>query len=156
MKKAVVLVLAVVLAMSMAVPAFAVNSPVAPKANQNATASLPVVVNEEEKEAVVILTAVEDNKKLPEEAQKVFAEAQSDLKKAVPAGMTPKYFFYATLKIDGEAQATIKVAGVKQASDIVVKQFIDGEWVELEVEIDAKGNVLIKGIQEGPMLICTK
>ena len=49
MKKAIILALALVLTLSLAVPASAVTSPVAPETSETTTAPLPEIVEEETK-----------------------------------------------------------------------------------------------------------
>ena len=147
MKKALVFVLAVMLVMSMAVPTFAATaSPKAPASSSTTTASTPeVVVTGDVK---VELVAVEDAKNLP-------AEAQETLKDAAPAGMKAQYFCYfkAETKDNAPATVTLKVAN---ASAVVVKQFVDGKWVELKATLNADGTVVIEGLVDGPIAIFTK
>lgn len=156
MKKALVFVLAVVLVMSMAVPAYAATSPVAPKANENTTAALPEVVADTSTGGVLV--AVEDVKELPAEAQETFVAAQETLKEEVPTGMKTQYFCYykaettADTKTSEPATLTLKIANVTK---VVVKQFVDGKWVELVAKLDKDGNVIIEGVVDGPLAIFT-
>ena len=154
MKKALVFVLAVMLVMSMAVPTLAATaSPKAPESSSTTTASKPeTVVTGDVK---VELVAVEEVKDLPAEAQETFTAAQETLKDAAPAGMKTQYFCYfkAETKDNAPATVTLKVAN---ASAVVVKQFVDGKWVELEAIINADGTVTIQGVVEGPIAIFTK
>lgn len=173
MKKAFVLALAVILTLSLAVPAAAVGSPTAPETSETTTAPLPEIVGTEVEtgtkldDGTVILVepvAVEDTADLSEEAQKTYASAQETLAEAVPSGMKTQYFFYVTIvktntdrtikeNYDGSVNMTVKIANV---SRVVVKQFVDGKWVPLEAVINADGTVTIKGVVEGPIAIFTE
>lgn len=212
MKKAIVLALALVLTLSLAVPASAVTSPVAPETSETTTAPLPEIVEEETKKedgATVTVEPVAADKveeEMPVEEQKTFAAAQETLKKAAPKGMKTRYFFYVkvtkteadgtsskvtgsvaddgTLKSVTSANLTIKLDSILKAANgnangkgsangnvngkgngvgngatvpnIVVKQFIDGKWVELETVINDDGTITIMGVVDGPIAIFTK
>lgn len=154
MKKALVFVLAVMLVMSMAVPTFAATaSPKAPASSSTTTASKPEIVATGD--VKVELVAVEEVKDLPAEAQETFTAAQEALKDAAPAGMKTQYFCYfkAETKDNTPATVTLKVAN---ASAVVVKQFVDGKWVELKATLNADGTVVIEGLVDGPIAIFTK
>lgn len=222
MKKAIVLALALVLTLSLAVPASAVTSPVAPETSETTTAPLPEIVEEETKKedgATVTVEPVAADKveeEMPVEEQKTFAAAQETLKKAAPKGMKTQYFFYVkvtkteadgtsskvtgsvaddgTLKSVTSANLTIKLDSILEAANgnangkgsangnvngkgnangndngkgngvgngktvpnIVVKQFVDGKWVELETVINDDGTITIMGVVDGPIAIFTK
>ena len=159
MKKALVFVLAVVMVMAMAVPASAaINSPTAPTTSETTTAPTPVVVEGKDDSATVAFVPVEDVKNLPEEAQKEMVAAQNALAEAAPAGMKAQYFCYVTVeksdaKADEAATITLKIDNAKE---VVVKQFVDGKWVELEAVVNADGTVTVKGVVDGPIAIFTK
>ena len=221
MKKAIVLALAVMLTLSLAVPAAAVTSPVAPETSETTTAPLPEIVEEETKTedgATVTVEPVAADKveEMPVEEQKTFVAAQETLKEAAPKGMKTQYFFYAkvtkteadgtsskvtgsvaddgTVKSVTSANLTIKLDSILEAANgnangkgsangnvngkgnangndngkgngvgngktvpnIVVKQFVDGKWVELETVINDDGTITIMGVVEGPIAIFTK
>ena len=169
MKKTIVLALALVLAMNLAVPVAAVSSPVAPATSETTTAPLPEVIVEEvktENGATIVIEPVAADKveEMPKEDQKTFLAAQEKLAEAKPADMKTQYFFYVTIVktdeersfregYDGAVNMTVKIANVK---NVVVKQFVDGKWVELEAIINADGTVTIQGVVEGPIAIFTK
>lgn len=229
MNKAIVLALAVILTLSLAVPAAAVGSPVAPVTSETTTAPLPEIVEEEvkaEDDAKVVIepVAADKSEELPVEDQKTFVSAQETLKKATPQDMKAQYFFYVkvtkteadgtsskvtgsaaddgtlktttpvnmTIKLDillkaangadknkpgkgnangyGSANGNVNgngnangntngkgngVGNGEAVSKIVVKQFVDGKWVELETIINDDGTVTIKGVVDGPMAIFT-
>lgn len=167
MKKAIVLALAVILTLSLAVPVAAVTSPTAPETSKTATAPLPELVEKtitgaDNVKIVIDLYAANDVTKLSDKARKDYKDAQDCLKDAVPTGMKTQYFFYVTTSLlnpDGTTEpynepvdVTFKIADV---SKVVVKQFVDGEWKELEAVLDETGTVTVKGVVDGPMAIFT-
>lgn len=167
MKKAIVLALALVLAMSLAVPVAAVSSPVAPTTSETTTAPLPEVVVEEIKTAdgatvVIEPVAADKVEEMPKEDQKTFVAAQEKLAEAAPAGMKTQFFFYAkvtktaadgtTAKSDVPVSMTVKV---DNAAKVVVKQFVDGKWVERKVVVNADGTITIENVVDGPIAIFT-
>lgn len=222
MKKAIVLALALVLTLSLAVPASAVTSPVAPETSETTTAPLPEIVEEETKTedgATVTVEPVAADKveeEMSAEEQKTFVAAQETLKEAAPKGMKAQYLFYAnvtkteadgtsskvtgsvaddgTVKSVTSANLTIKLDSILKAANgnangkgsangnvngkgnangndngkgngvgndktvpnIVVKQFVDGKWVELETVINDDGTITIMGVVDGPIAIFTK
>lgn len=177
MKKAIILALAVLLTLSLAVPAAAVTSPTAPETSDTTTAPLPEIVEADavvdvetdtktDDDTVIIVEPVtaEDAGNLSEEAQTVYAAAQEQLGEAKPANMKTQYFFYVTIwktddersfreNYDSAVNMTVKIANVK---NVVVKQFVDGKWVELEAIIHADGTITIMGVVEGPIAIFTE
>lgn len=165
MKRMLILVLLAALAVGMAVPAAAVGSPVAPTVDPAATSPLPEVVLDPELEGymVVELFAVERAGELGEAAQTSFADSQSALEEATPEGMTAQYFFYITayyVNVDGTHSKVTEPFSVgfkiDNISEAVVKQFVNGEWIELETTISEDGIVMVKNAQDAPMAIFTK
>ena len=213
MKKAMILALAVMLTLSLAIPAAAATaeSPTAPETSQTTTAPLPEIVEEEAKTedgAVVTVEPVAADKveEMPAEEQKTFVAAQEALKEAAPKGMKAQYFFYAkvtkteadgtsskvagsvaddgTVKSAAPANLTIKLDSILKSANgnvngkgnangnvngkgngvgngnavpnIVVKQFVDGKWIELETVINDDGTITIMGVVDGPIAIFTK
>lgn len=167
MKKAIVLAIAVILTLGLAVPAAAVSSPAAQKTSKTATAPLPELAGKEVTGAnnvkvVIDLYAANDVTKLSDKAKKDFKAAQDSLKSVVPSGMKTQYFFYLTTSLlnpDGTTEpynepvdVIFKIADV---SKVVVKQFVDGEWKELEAVINSDGTVTVKGVADGPIAIFT-
>lgn len=213
MKKAMILALAVMLPLSLAIPAAAATteSPTAPETSQTTTAPLPEIVEEEAKTedgAAVTVEPVAADKveEMPAEEQKTFVAAQETLKKAAPKGMKSQYFFYVkvtkteadgtsskvtgsvaddgTVKSAAPANLTIKLDSILKAANgnvngkgnangnvngkgngvgngnaipnIVVKQFVDGKWIELETVINDDGTITIMGVVDGPIAIFTE
>lgn len=167
MKKAIFLALALVLTLSLAVPAAAVVSPSAPATSETTTAPLPEVIVEEVRTEngatiVVELVAADKVEEMPSEDQKTFVAAQEALKEAAPAGMKTQFFFYAkvnktaadstTTKSDAPVSMTVKV---NNAGKVVVKQFVDGKWVELKAIVNADGTITIEDVVNGPIAIFT-
>lgn len=152
MKKALVMLLAVVLVIGMAVPAYAVSSPVGDKTSSTATADLPELTDDSK--GYVELIAIEDTKELSKESEATFAEAQASLKDAAPAGMKTQYFFWCHIVgKENSAGVTVELKGI---TELVVKQYLDGKWVELKSAINADGTISIYGLVEGPVAIFTK
>ena len=170
MKKAIVLVLTLILALSLAAPAAAAgtDSPGAPTTSETVTAPLPEVVVEEIKTddgATVTIAPVAADKveELPAEDQKTFVAAQEKLAEAAPAGMKTQFFFYAQVtktaadgnsaKADAPVKMTVKIASTDK---VVVKQFVDGQWVERKVTVNTDGTITIEDVVDGPIAIFTK
>ncbi|HAL88045.1 MAG TPA: hypothetical protein DCO69_02760 [Clostridiales bacterium] len=152
MKKALVMLLAVVLVIGMAVPAYAVSSPVGGKTSSTTTADLPKLTDESK--GYVEFIAVEDAEKLSKESQATFAEAQTKLKDAAPTGMKTQYFCWCHI-VGKESPVDVAVE-IKGITELVVKQYLDGKWVELKSAINADGTATINGLVEGPVAIFTK
>lgn len=212
MKKAMILALAVMLTLSLAIPAAAATaeSPTAPETSQTTTAPLPEIVEEAKTEDGAAVTvepvAADKVEEMPAEEQKTFVAAQETLKKAAPKGMKSQYFFYVkvtkteadgtsskvtgsvaddgTVKSAAPANLTIKLDSILKAANgnvngkgnangnvngkgngvgngnaipnIVVKQFVDGKWIELETVINDDGTITIMGVVDGPIAIFTE
>lgn len=164
MKKLLALVLAAALTIGMVVTASATSSPVAE------TVSVPEVVVSEENAGIVIeLVATEDAEALTEEKQEVYVAAQEALEEAAPAEMTAVSFFYFQALAENEKgekteiaepiEVTLKIDEVTEIKDITevkVMQFVNGEWVELEVVMNPDGTITIKGVVDGPIAIFAK
>ena len=164
MKKALVLVLTVALVLSMAVSAAAVGSPVAPGTDTKTTSPLPKVVTDDlDGNLIIELIPIEDAEDLTEEEQKTFEDAQKSLEEATPSGMNAQYFFYFRAFYAGEGGERTKVTEpltitfeIDDVREAVVKQFIDGEWVERKTTINDDGTVTVEGLVEGPTAIFAK
>lgn len=178
MKKTLVLVLAVFLTMSLTAPASAVGSPVAPVANPDTTAPLPDFVvgaeidgapedSEDLPEGVELfkLIPLEEAYRLSPDEQKAFSAAYSSLWGEAPSGMRTQYFYYIKLLIEAkrendedtdkpEQKLNITLR-MRNLSELVVKQYIDGEWIELESTINLDGTVTVYGVVGSPMAIFT-
>lgn len=164
MKKLLALVLATVLTLGVAVSASAVGSPVAE------TPSVPEVVMDEENTGIVVeLVSTEAAEELTEEKQTVFTAAQDALVEAAPEDMaTISFFYFQAFVVDekGEKTAvaepmdvTVKIDDLGEIEDITevkVMQFVDGEWIELEVVVNPDGTITIQGVVEGPIAIFAK
>ena len=170
MKKVLVWTLAVVLVLSMAIPAAAApgeahSSPAAKPENLE-----PVLT--EESYVVVELHSTEDVLELHEDVQVVMQEAKEQLADAAPEGHAVKYFFY--VEIVGDQQESVSVdfetfvesasaensnafdvEDVKQGR-VVFMQFVDGEWVELDYVINEDGTITVFNVVEGPFAVFMK
>lgn len=164
MKKALVLVLAFALVMSMAVSASATGSPVAPVTDTKTTSPLPKVLTDRLANHLIIeLIPTEKAEDLTPEQQKNFEAAQKSLEDAAPDGMNAQYFFYFTAYYAGEGGERSKVTEpltvpfqVENVSELVVKQYVDGEWVEREVTVNSDGSFDVAGLVEAPTAFFTK
>lgn len=157
MKKAMILALAVMLTLSLAIPAAAATaeSPTAPETSQTTTAPLPEIVEEEAKTedgAAVTVEPVAADKveEMPAEEQKTFVAAQETLKKAAPKGMKSQYFFYAKVTKTEADGTSSKVTG-SVADDGTVKSVTSAN---LTIKLDsileaANGNANGKGSANG-------
>lgn len=151
MKKALVWMLAVILVMGMAVPAYAVGSPVAEESSGTATSDTVFLISTDNEKNYFELVPVDEAEKLSEDAQTDYEDAQKSLAEQAPAGMRAQYFFY--VLTDKPTTAVFQIEGI---TELVVKQFINGEWVELEAVINGDGTVTVKGVVEGPIAFFTK
>lgn len=151
MRKVFVFALTLVMLMGMAVPAFAAVASPAAKAEE----MLPEV---DTAKTGGTLTTVEDVEALPEEARETFAEAQNALAEAAPKDMVTKFFFYFTPAAEkkGDAIPGTLVISVPNVVKIVIKQFVNGRWVDLEFELDENGTITLKDLAEGPIAIFIK
>ena len=151
MKRILSFALALVVVLSLSAMAFAdTGSVVATPTTEAGTkaSALPTVAAETDAK----LTAADEVKDLPEEAQATFKEAQKALDAAVPEGMEAQYFFYAeseTLPYE----LTIKMANVKDAKDFAGKLFVDGKWVELDYALNDDGTITITITDNGPVVL---
>ena len=157
MKKAMILALAVMLTLSLAIPAAAATaeSPTAPETSQTTTAPLPEIVEEEAKTedgAAVTVEPVAADKveEMPAEEQKTFVAAQEALKEAAPKGMKTQYFFYAKVTKTEADGTSSKVTG-SVADDGTVKSATSAN---LTIKLDsilkaANGNANGKGSANG-------
>ncbi len=144
MKKAFAFVLAVVVMMSLAVPAFAVASPEADKEDLR-----PLVVSTSPKEVRVYTT--EEVAELSDEVQQQMAEAKKALKAVAPEGMAARYLLY--VSTDKTCSVVFDLRG---CTEVVFMQYVDGQWVELPFTINADGTITVEKIVEGPIVIFTK
>lgn len=163
MKRVITLVLTVVLVLAMAVPAFAVGSPVAPVADEDKTTALPELVDST---TCCSFFSIFDADELSETEQKEFIAAQKALEEATPEGMTAKYFFFHVKDPDlkGPCQHTFKIG---EFEEVTIMQFADEEWVELEelgkkmeelkeVTVNSDGTITVTGLETGSVAFLTK
>lgn len=163
MKKAVGIVLALVLMMSLAIPAAAtVGTPAAaPVSSPTATPEdLKPLVVETSSPNLEIMSA-EEIKDLPEEKQQAYADAMKSLKEdknVVPEGMAVRYLVYCSVTEDGTTtnDALSVTIELDEFKELVIMQFIDGKWVELEYVINEDGTITILNVVDGPMAIFVK
>lgn len=126
-----------------------VGSPTAPEQSATTTSLLPVFVSSTSKDCR--LYSVMEGYKLEAKARQAFIDAQDALRDAVPEGMAARYFFY----VYTSTPCTV-VLRIENISQVVVKQYLEGKWVELKATINGDGTVAIENVVEGPMAIFTK
>lgn len=144
MKKALVFVLTLVMVMAMAVPAFAATS--SPAATEEDLK--PALVSTS---AEVTLVSAEEIEEMSEEVQATFAEAKEKLEDVVPEGMAVRYFFYFVTE-----EACDVEFDFDGTTDVVIMQYVDGEWVELEYTVNADGTVTVLNMNDAPVVILFK
>lgn len=163
MKKTVGIALALMLVIGLAVPAMAAQETSAKAAVGSPAATpedLTPLVVETSSPNLEVLSA-EEVADLPEEKQETFAQAMDSLKEdedAVPEGMAVRYVFYCSVTEEGSTstEALSMTIRLDDFKELVVKQFIDGKWVELEFIINEDGTVTILNIVDAPMAIFVK
>lgn len=135
--------------MIFATPKDKVASPAAEEESETVTSLLPVFVSSTSGDCV--LFSVLDYYKLSADARKAFEDAQNSLDTAVPAGMAARYFFYVYT-----SEPCTLVLRISNFTELVVKQYLDGKWVELKSTANSDGTVSIENVVEGPIAIFTK
>lgn len=184
MKKVLFFVLAVVMVMSLTVPAAAAPEDAAATGliSPGATAADLKPELTEESHPIVEIHTTEEVLELHEDVQEVMAEAKEQLADACPQDFAVKYFFYVeivnaqekavtvsfesivknvaaedsdTETAESESNGTVDVEDIKQGR-IVFMQFVDGKWVELEFEVNEDGTITVFNVVEGPVAIFVK
>lgn len=157
MKRALALVLALALVMTLAVTGFAAGE--ADKAVASPTATVedlvPVIVEVEQKTEFYAVPS-EDVEKMSEAEQKTFADAKDALAEAVPEGMAVKYFFFLAKTEDATSESTAVVFNIEDYTQVVFMQFINGKWVELETVLNPDGTITVLKMVEGPVAVFVK
>lgn len=152
MKKTLAFVLAVLLMIAVAVPAFAA-SPTAPQETPDKTAPLPAVKDDDGNGCKLVSVFEADT--LPEEAKRVFIAAQELLEEATPDGMLVKYFYYHWRNVE-EIEHCAHTLDIGEFDQVMIKHFLDGKWVEHDVTINADGTITIIDLLSGPVAIFVK
>lgn len=171
MKKVLVFVLAVMMLMSIAVPAAAAPedaAPVAALTSPAATAADLEPVITEESAQIVELHTTEDVLELHEDVQEIMAEAKEQLADACPEGFAVKYFFYVEIigaektSVSVDFESIVENIGEGEAEEevrqgkLVFMQFVDGKWVELDYVINEDGTITVFNVVEGPISVFVK
>lgn len=147
MKKLLVLVLAIAVVMSMALPTAALVSPHATKND------LKPGLTKESQEIVRFYT-LEEILELDQTIQDLMAEAKGALKEACPEGFAVRYLFYVDILID-EDFVNVIFEPIDH-SEILFKQYIDGAWTDLEFTVNSDGTITVYNMVEAPLAIFTK
>lgn len=167
MKKVFALALAVLLMLSLAVPAAAQDSPGAQKSDSKKASPLPVVVENtiqtEDGATITVEPVAADDQDLTQDERNAMADAQKAQAEGAKGMKSVLHFFYArvtktntdgTTSKDAAGNLTIKVA---DPANLVVRQYINGQWVELTNIIDnGDGTVTILNVVDAPIMIGTK
>lgn len=125
------------------------SSPSAPVVSSKKTSYLPLLVDAPEgSKAVSILDAADE---LSKEAQKTFADSQKTIRKDAPAGMAAQYFFY----MSSDAAPSAVSMKIIDIDEVVVKQYKDGQWVELESQLN-DDIATVQNLGDGPVVVFTK
>lgn len=125
------------------------DSPVGTEESPTTTAFLPVLVSYAAEKFE--LYSVLEGYKLEIEGRQAFLNAQDALRDALPAGMSARYFFYVYT-----SSMCTAVFRIENASEVVFKQYVDGQWAELESAMNGDGTVTVEGVVTAPMAIFTK
>lgn len=147
MKKVLALVLAVILVMGLAVPAAANNIVSASVRN-----SRPDLTNSSEK--LVKLHNLDEVLKLSEEIQNLMSEAEEALKDVDFKGLALRYFFYTEI-LSGENSVSVDLKPIPHKT-ILIMQYIDGMWVELEHSVGDDGIITVPDVVDAPFIILTE
>ena len=142
MKKILISVLAIVMIISMAIPAVAIVKP---------SAAWETRVPALAKESSAVIHSAEDAEELSEEVQQLMAEAKAKLKKACPKGFAVEYFCY----VETKDTVSVTFAPIDHY-EIVFMQYIDGEWVVLEHTLNKDVTITVDGVVEAPIAIFVK
>lgn len=125
------------------------DSPTGTEESTTTTALLPVFVSSTAEKFE--LYSVNEEYKLESEGRQAFLDAQDALRSAVPAGMSARYFFYVYT-----SSTCTAVFRIENASEVMFKQYVDGQWTELESTMNGDGIVTVEGVVIAPMAIFTK
>lgn len=142
MKKILISVLAIVMVISMAIPAVALAKPSAAWETQ-----VPALA----KESSAVIYSAEDAEELSEEVQQLMAEAKAKLKKACPKGFAVEYFCY----VETKETVSVTFAPIDHY-EIVFMQYINDEWVELKHTVNQDVTITVDDIVEAPFVIFVK
>lgn len=151
MKKVLVMVLALVLVMSMAVPAFACRSASAPICSPHKPTCVPASCDggDSTGSAVGCFVPIHMANILAEADRETFLASQKALKDAVPEGMNVSYFFFHNAV---HPEHTLKIA----ATTVEVKNYVDNAWVEFPVTDNQDGTFTLVDMPKTPFAIFTK
>lgn len=144
MKKALVFVLAIVLVLSLAMPAFAAGLNIQSPIGED---GLPLLITTTADKYQLV--TIRDAWKLTKEEQQNFKDSLKDLPDAVPQGTNARYFFF--LQVTEKCDAVFNINGFNVP---IFMQYVDGEWVELDYVVNEDGTVTVKDVVNAPMAIC--
>lgn len=155
MKKVLALVLAVVMLLSLALPAAALTSPGASSGDL-----IPGLGDGVDDYLRVILHTLEEvMKKMSKAIQDLMAEAKEKLPDACPEGFAVKYFFYVEI-INSKETEEDDIVSVDfdpiDHNEILFKKYVQGAWAELKHDVKDDGTIVVYGVEESPLAVFTK
>ena len=143
MKKVLILVLAIIMVINMAIPAFALEG-----AHAEWERLLPVLFGDSE---LVIFYNMQDVQNLSEEDQELMKEAAGNLDEARPDHLALKYFCLTEL-VGSEDARSIELEWIEHDT-MEIKQYIDGEWKLLEHTVTDNRKITVDGVVNAPLAI---
>ena len=91
---------------------------------------------------------------LSEDMQQRSQQAKDALQEACPEGFAVKYFFYLDV-LEGEGPVPISFMPMDH-SEVLLKQFVDGQWVDVAFTRNQDGTLSVDGAVDAPMAVFTK
>lgn len=138
MKKLLSFVLATVLLLGLAAPAFAAQSPAAEE-------SVPSLLLSATSGKYRLVTT-QNVYSLSKQDRETFKSGQKSLPDAVPAGTSSRYYFF--LETSEQCDVVFNINGFTVP---IVMQYVDDEWVELDYEINKDGTITVKDAVNAPI-----
>lgn len=145
MKKLFAFVLAIVMVLSMALNAFALEG-----AHAEWKRLLPVLSGDS---GIAVFYSMKDVQDLSEDDQKLMEAAAAELDDARPPHLALKYF--CLVEIIGAENPTDIVLEWIEHDEIAFKQYVGGAWVLLEHSVNEDKTIVVKDVTNGPLAIFT-
>ncbi len=94
--------------------------------------------------------STEELDQLEAASQEIFREAEDRLPDAVPGEMSERDFFYVDMCEDcQESTADFRVENFDR---LLVKQYVDHQWVSVEFTVNGDGTISVYGLVDGPVV----
>lgn len=113
-----------------------------------------VPVLTEESYLITQLHTMDEAAVLPEDIQKQSEAAKDALQEACPQDFAVRYFFFLDV-LEGEGPVSITFEPIDH-SEIQLKQFVDGQWVDVAFTKNQDGTLSVDGAVDAPMAVFTK